>query len=102
MHLPILAALQQQGALELALVCDLDRERAMAAQQRFGFQQHSGAGLAALERQDLDVVYIFGSAQLHYEYGLAALRNGKHLFVEKPIAPTYINALELANTARAR
>lgn len=102
MHLPILAALQQHGELELALVCDLDRERALAAQQRFGFQAHSGAGLAALDRQDIDVVYLFGSAQLHYEYGLTALRNGKHLFVEKPIAPAYNTAQELANTARAR
>src|SRR5262249_51706133 len=51
---------------------------------------------------DIDAVYVFASAQLHYEYGLRALRSGKHLFVEKPIAPTYTQAYELAQAARDR
>ena len=40
------------------------------------------------------------SAQLHYEYGLAALQNHKHLFVEKPIAPCYAQARAMAAAAR--
>jgi phosphoglycerate dehydrogenase-like enzyme/predicted dehydrogenase len=101
MHLPILAALQKQREIELALICDIDRSRAAAARERFGFQQDCGDGLTALGRRDIEVVYIFGSAQLHYEYGLTALRNGKHLFVEKPIAPSYQAALAMANSARS-
>jgi phosphoglycerate dehydrogenase-like enzyme/predicted dehydrogenase len=83
-------------------VCDIQRERAAAARRKFGFLEESGDGVAALERQDIDAVYIFGSAQLHFEYGLAALRNGKHLFVEKPIAPSYAEAHNMARTARAQ
>jgi phosphoglycerate dehydrogenase-like enzyme/predicted dehydrogenase len=101
-HLPDLARLRDRGDIVLALVCDIQRERAAAARRKFGFLEDSGDGVAALERTDIDAVYIFGSAQLHYEYGMLALRNGKHLFVEKPVAPTYAQARELAQVARAQ
>jgi phosphoglycerate dehydrogenase-like enzyme/predicted dehydrogenase len=102
MHLPVLAELRDRGEVVLALVCDLERARAAAARRNFGFLEDSGDGVGALERQDIDAVYIFGSAQLHYEYGLAALQNGKHVFVEKPIAPSYAKACGMAKTARTR
>lgn len=100
MHLPVLARLRDSRNVELALICDLQRERAAWARHKFGFLEDTGDGVAALERGDIDAVYILGSAQLHFEYGLAALRNGKHLFVEKPIAPSYEAARELARTAQ--
>jgi phosphoglycerate dehydrogenase-like enzyme/predicted dehydrogenase len=101
-HLPVLAELRDKGEVVLALVCDIEQERAAAARRDFGFLEDSGDGAAALERRDIDAVYIFGSAQSHYEYGLAALQNGKHLFVEKPIAPSYAQACDMAQTARAQ
>jgi phosphoglycerate dehydrogenase-like enzyme/predicted dehydrogenase len=100
MHLPVLAGLRARRDVELVLICDLQRERAAAARREFGFAEESGDAVAALERPDIDVVYIFGSAQLHFEYGLVALRHGKHLFVEKPIAPSYEAACELARAAQ--
>jgi len=101
LHLPVLARLQQQGRIVLAVVCDLRPERAAAARRQFGFLEESGDGLAALARPDLDAAYVFGDARLHYEYGLAALRNGKHLFVEKPVAPSFLQAQEMAHVAAA-
>lgn len=99
-HLPALAQLRDGGEISLALVCDIDRQRAAAAARRFHFSEECGDGLAAVQRTDIDAVYIFGSAQLHYEYGLAALENGKHLFVEKPVAPSYSQAATLAEVAK--
>jgi phosphoglycerate dehydrogenase-like enzyme/predicted dehydrogenase len=101
-HLPVLAKLRDTGEIVLSLVCDIDRERAAAARRKFGFLEDCGDGLAALQRTDIDAVYIFGSAQLHYEYGLLALEGGKHLFVEKPISPSYAQAIALADAARSR
>src|SRR6201986_589361 len=92
LHLPVLARLRDRGEIVLVLVCDIQRPRAAAARQKFGFLDDSGDAVAALERTDIDAVYIFGNAQLHYEYGMLAPRNGKHLFVEKPIAPSYAEA----------
>jgi phosphoglycerate dehydrogenase-like enzyme/predicted dehydrogenase len=102
MHLPELARLRDAGEIVLTQVCDIDCERAAAARRQFRFLEESGDGLGALQRPDIDAVYIFASAQLHFEYGLAALQNGKHLFVEKPIAPSYSQANALALEARAR
>ncbi|HEY2683245.1 MAG TPA: NAD(P)-dependent oxidoreductase [Steroidobacteraceae bacterium] len=102
LHLPVLAALAARGRLFLSVVCDLDRLRALDAQERFGFEAISGDATDALARPDLDAVYIFGSAQMHFSIGLAALRAGKHLFVEKPIAPSYAQACQLAEAARNR
>ena len=102
LHLPVLAALRDRGALVLACICDLRADRTEAAQRRFGFERASGDAFAALARDDVDLIYIFGDAALHHRLGLEALTRGKHLFVEKPIAPDYRQAMELAQAAAAR
>ena len=102
MHLPILARLRDQGALVLMLVCDIESERAAAARRKFGFLEDCCDAGVALARPDIEVVYIFAAASLHHEYGLAALAAGKHLFVEKPIAPSYAQACDMADAAQAR
>lgn len=101
-HLPVLARLRDAGEIVLTLICDIDRARATLARQTFGFLEESGDGVAALQRTDIDAVYIFGSAQLHFEYGMLALKSGKHLFVEKPVAPSFAQAVALAETAKSR
>jgi phosphoglycerate dehydrogenase-like enzyme/predicted dehydrogenase len=102
LHLPVLARLRDEGRIVLAHVCDLQAARARAASERFGFLEASSDAQTALAALELDVVYVFGSAQLHFDCGVAALRAGKHLFVEKPIAPTYLQACELAYLARSQ
>ena len=101
LHLPALTRLQRGGRLTLVEICDLRRDRAASAQARFGFSRSSGDALSAMARADIDAVYLFGDARMHQALGLAALDHGKHLFVEKPIAPSHAEALALAEAARA-
>lgn len=101
-HLPILAELRDGGALHLALVCDLDAKRAEAAREKFGFTGSAGDAARALARSDIDLVYIFAGAQTHAHYGRLALEAGKHLFVEKPIAPSFAEARALSELAAGR
>src|SRR5438045_4747036 len=96
-HLPLLQKLSDLGEIALYAVCDIQRDRAVAARKRFGFREDTADARRALARDDIDVVYIFGSAQLHHDYGLLALDRGKHLFVEKPIAPSFAAALQVAD-----
>ena len=102
LHLPVLARLQERGEVVLSCICDLDQERARTARAEYGFFDHAGDGVTALARTDVDAVYLFGSAQLHHELGLRALESGKHLFVEKPIAPGFEDACRLAEAAKSR
>ena len=102
MHLPVLARLRDHGRLQLIEICDLRQDRAAAAQQQFGFAGRSGDAVSALRRPDIDAVYLFGDARMHHDLGTAALEAGKHLFVEKPIAPSHAQACDMAEAARAR
>ena len=102
MHLPVLARLQGRGRLDLVEICDLRRERATDALKAFGFRRQGGDAAEAIARPDIDAVYVFADAWLHYDMGLLALKAGKHLFVEKPIAPSHAQACELAQAAAER
>jgi len=101
MHLPVLARLRDRGEMVLAAICDIREDRAALACRKFGFLRRVGDAAAALTRSDIDVVYIFADATLHHQYGLRALRAGKHLFVEKPIASSFTEACEMADLARS-
>lgn len=102
LHLPVLANLRDARRLDLVEICDLDPDSAAAARRRFGFARAGGDARAAIARPDIDMVYLFGSARMHHDLGRAALDCGKHLFVEKPVAPSHAEARALADAAGAR
>jgi phosphoglycerate dehydrogenase-like enzyme/predicted dehydrogenase len=102
LHLPALARLRDRGRLELIEICDLRLERAAAARDGFGFRRRGGDAVSAIDRPDIDAVYLFGDARMHHDLGLAALGSGKHLFVEKPIAPSHAAVRALVEAAAAR
>jgi predicted dehydrogenase len=52
-------------------------------------------------RDDLDVVSIGVPNHLHHPIAIAALRSGKHVFCEKPLAPTGDLAQQMVDAARA-
>jgi phosphoglycerate dehydrogenase-like enzyme/predicted dehydrogenase len=101
MHLPVLARLRKAGAIELAIICDIVQGRAVLAKHKFGFAEDSGDAYACLQRPDIDLTYIFADAMSHHEYGIQAINAGKHVFVEKPIAPSFALAREMAAAARS-
>jgi len=53
-----------------------------------------------LERNDVDAVAVATPVGTHAKIGIAALRAGKHVLVEKPLAPSVREAGELVRTAR--
>ena len=54
------------------------------------------------QRNDIDVLYIATPPFLHFPQALAALKAGKHVIVEKPLALTVGQADELVSIARDR
>jgi len=76
-----------QAALDAAHDCGVDPSRATTRFER------------ALE-DDVDAVVVNTPNHLHREQGTAVLRAGKHLLMQKPLAPTLADAEALAREAR--
>ena len=79
-----LQRLQQIEEAETVALCDLDLERAEAAQKKFGGTVYADYR-EMLERERLDAVYICIPPFAHLDQELEAVKRGIHLYVEKPI-----------------
>jgi predicted dehydrogenase len=86
------------GRAKLAGICDPNTERAQAVAWEAGTQVLSQEALLAVS----DAVIIAAPADFHFELAGAALRAGKHVLVEKPIAATLDQAAQLAALSRAK
>lgn len=86
---------------ELAMLAeaneDLARERAAA----LGFARATGDWRALVADPAIDVVSITTPNAFHAEMAIAALAAGKHVWCEKPMAPTLAAAEAMAAAARA-
>ncbi|MEV0891785.1 Gfo/Idh/MocA family oxidoreductase [Promicromonospora sp. MEB111] len=87
---------------ELAAVCDLDADRASRVARANGRADVETSLDALLARDDIDAVAIATPARTHHAIALAALRAGKHVVVEKPIADRAAAATEMVAAARDR
>src|SRR5687768_7558610 len=81
-HMPLLRARRD---VEMVSVCGLDRALLERCQRDFGFE-HVTTDYRELLRKDLDGVVVSSPHTFHAEHGLAALKAGCHVLVEKPFA----------------
>jgi predicted dehydrogenase len=75
------------------------RPAARAAAARFGVENVEEIE-TLLAREDIDLVYISTPPFLHHPQAMAALKAGKHVIVEKPLAMTVAQADEMIAAAR--
>jgi predicted dehydrogenase len=57
-------------------------------------------GMELINDKSVDLVDICLATPLHVEYAIAALKKGKHVLVEKPLARTYKDAMKLVKAAQ--
>ncbi len=90
-HRSAFAALGDRVAVTATTDIDLDRAQAAA--------KHFGAAIATTDYRDtlddVDAVLVVTPHDLHAEMGLTALRAGKHVLMEKPMAVTEQECLDL-------
>jgi predicted dehydrogenase len=84
---------------ELVGLVDRNTERAAALSRELGHPPLFESLDEALATANPDLVCICTYPDTHYQLALQALRAGKHLFVEKPLALTVAQAREIAETA---
>lgn len=81
----LLPALQAEGA-RFATIVGRDGARALRVARRFGFANAASAAEAVLDDPAIDLVVVATPHDSHAGLVAAALRAGKHVFVEKPLA----------------
>jgi predicted dehydrogenase len=87
-----LPAVKKTGGVRPALIASASGLSARHAAQRYGFAAASSSEQEVLDSREINVVAILTRHQHHARQTLAALRAGKHVYCEKPLA---LNAEEL-------
>jgi predicted dehydrogenase len=96
-HLPILSKLDD---VEIVSVCDRDKSRAKLIAERFGIRRFYSDYEEMLATEDLEAIDVCTTTDAHLPITLASLQAGKNVFVEKPIARRYSEALQMAEAAK--
>ncbi len=89
---------------EMAVLVGHDAGRAAEAAARLGWAESSSDWREVIARDDIDLVDICTPGDTHAEIAIAALRAGKHVLCEKPLANTVAEAEAMtaaADEARA-
>ena len=88
---------QTVGETEITAICDVDPKKLEIAGEKFGVDNHFSDYKKLLEA-DVDAVAVCVGNALHRQVALDAIKAGKHVFLEKPMA---MNAGEAADIVAA-
>lgn len=97
-HLP---AIQKNGMYEIVAFCDIDREKAEASKNKYGAEDaRVYTDYAELLKEDLVAVYVLTPNKSHSVISIAAMKAGKHVMCEKPMAKSYAEGKLMLETAK--
>ena len=91
---------QQHPAAKVVALAETSPARGREAADRFGIKELVTDYRKLLRRADIDVVSIALPNYLHAKVALAALRAGKHVMLDKPMATNARDAAQLVATAK--
>jgi predicted dehydrogenase len=98
----LLRVLSEIPQAHVRWICDLDRERLQRSRRRYPAVRTTTMVERVLTDPDVAAVIIATPVHTHYALAAQALRAGKHVFVEKPLAPSSELADDLAQMASER
>jgi len=96
-HLPAFKSLPN---VELQAVADVNEKMARTAAKKFGIPNSYTDYKKMLRDPSIDLVSICTPSPTHTEVAIEAAKNGKHLFIEKPLALTVRGAQMILNMAK--
>lgn len=85
--------------VEIAAACDIEESHAEYAAEHYGIPRTYTRIEDLLEDSEVEGVEILTPWPFHFELALAALRAGKHVYVQKPMAQTLAEANQLIEEA---
>lgn len=86
----------------VAAVSDLDPKKLETVQRRYPAVKRTTDFQELLRDPDIDAIAVATPVSSHFALGMAALKAGKHLWLEKPMAETSLQARKLADEAERR
>jgi UDP-N-acetylglucosamine 3-dehydrogenase len=89
---------QELESTELVAVCDVSAERAKSVANQFGAKAYTNS-LRMLKNKEIEAVSVCTWSTMLAKEALKALRAGKHVLVEKPMATNTRQAEKLMETA---
>jgi predicted dehydrogenase len=92
----------QSRATRLTAICDSDLERASALAGAFAGVDATDDLQELLDDPEVEAIAVATPPATHLEVAMAAIEAGKHVLVEKPLAPTYAEGRALVNAADER
>ncbi|MBQ6799411.1 MAG: Gfo/Idh/MocA family oxidoreductase [Oscillospiraceae bacterium] len=92
--------MQQAENCELYAIAGRDPQKLADFQKEFGFNRVYEGYDALLRDEAVEAVYIPLPNELHYEWTMKALKAGKHVLCEKPLAPTVAQIEEMIACAK--
>ncbi len=87
--------------VKLVACCDVLKERAAEFATKHDVPQHFASVESMLDSCQVDAVSVATSDGSHAPVSLAAIARGKHVLCEKPLAPTYPEAIKMAEAAQS-
>jgi predicted dehydrogenase len=97
----LLRVLRDNLDVELAWICDLDRDRLKTYRHVYPSAHCTTQVRRVLADPDVDAVVIATPVHTHFDLAEQAMESGKHVFVEKPLAPSTELADHLVELADA-
>ncbi len=94
--------LQELEGAELRWICDLDEKRLGPMGRRYPAARSTTQFDELLADPELEAIAIATPVSTHYALALAALQAGKHVFIEKPLASSAVEAQQLLRAAEER
>ncbi|MGE5057555.1 MAG: Gfo/Idh/MocA family protein [Acidobacteriota bacterium] len=94
--------LDQLEQVDVLGVCDLSTSARERAQKTFPHVEVVSDPVALLSSTEIDAIAVVTPVWTHYELAKAALKNGKHVFVEKPFTSNSAQAEELIALAEKK
>jgi predicted dehydrogenase len=95
----VIPGIQKAARSEVAAIASRDAETARTVAAGLGIPRSHGSYEALLADPDVDAIYIPLPNHLHAEWTIAALRAGKHVLCEKPLAMTAADAQRMVDVA---
>ncbi|MBF8248425.1 MAG: hypothetical protein HW374_1225, partial [Bacteroidetes bacterium] len=82
-------------------ICDSNEALAKKGVEQAGFEFSTTDFQDLVQRKDIDVINVCTPNKMHYDAVLAAMKNGKHVYCEKPLAFNEKEARELVRVAES-